>query len=188
LVERREEVLSSIRLPALLLIALACAGGEADGNARGGGLPEADLPLARQASAYATGMRGMFDVGPGLVLLLDPAILPRSRTGQATDSAGADLQQALRATGTIQGTCAPRRGSDRRSAPICAAEAAGYIIRVSHIFQARGDTVQLYVTAERYRASRDTTGFQPPLRIEQRYDLTPRGGEWSVARKARAVR
>ncbi|HJU88984.1 MAG TPA: hypothetical protein VJ672_06295 [Gemmatimonadaceae bacterium] len=174
-----------------LVIALslgACSGEPEDKNARGAGLPAADLPIGRRASAYATGMRGMFDVGPGLVLLLDPALLPRSRTAEPEDSATSDLIQALRETRTIQGTCAPRRGTDRRSAPICEASAAGYIIRVSDIFQASGDTVQLYVTAERYRAARDTAGFQPPLRIEQRYDLTPRGDAWSVARKARLVK
>ena len=175
----------------VLVIALAsgaCGSEQEDKSARGGGMPTAALPAARRATAYATGMRGMFDVGPGLVLLLDPALLPRSRTADPSDSAATDLVQALRATGTIQGTCAPRRGTDRRSAPICEAPAAGYIIRVSDIFQGNADTVQLYVTAERYRASRDTSGFQPPLRIEQRYDLTPRGDGWAVARKARLVK
>jgi hypothetical protein len=163
--ERRGRRRSPSRPFLLLLVSLACAGDDANAGARGGGLPEADLPLARQASAYATGMRGMFDVGPGLVLLLDPAVLPRSRTAEPTDTVGADLQRALRGTGTIQGTCAPRRGTDRRSAPICNAEATGYIIRLSDIFQAKGDTVQLYVTAERYRASRVSLVFKTTLLI-----------------------
>lgn len=140
-----------------------------------------------RAGAYAEALRGAFDVGPGLVLLLDPAMLPRERTAEARDTLDPGVVRALARTGTVQGTCAPEIG-DPRTAPICAATTAGYIVRVSPIFQAAGDTVQLFVTAERYRPSGDTTGFQPPLRIEQRYDLTPARAGWTVARKARLAR
>jgi hypothetical protein len=172
---------------ALLLAALACGDDKGKASDRGGGLPAARLSAARSATAYTTGMRGMFDLGPALVLLLDPGTLPRARRADRGDPLPDEIVRSLRELDSIQGTCQPRRG-DERHAPICDHSTAGYIIRVSEIFQAPGDTVLLYVTAERFRPSGDTTGFQPPLRLEQRYHLTPKGEGWSVARKSRMVR
>ncbi len=173
---------------ALMLGAVACTGDEPNASDRGSGRPVASLSPERAAAAYTSGMRGMFDLGPGLVLLLNPVRLPRSRSAEGADSLPDDIVGALRRLGSIQGFCEPRRGDDARHAPICDHPSAGYIIRVSDIFQGQGDTVRLYVTAERYRPSADTSGFQPPLRLEQRYELTPRGEAWAVARKSRMVR
>lgn len=171
----------------MLLAAAACGGEPDDPHARGLGLEEATLDAQSRAAAYAEALRGVFDVGPGLVLLLDPALLPRNRLAEARDTLDPSVVRALARTGTVQGTCAPSSG-DPRTAPICPATMPGYIIRLSPIFQARGDTVELFVTAERYRATTDTTTFQPPLHIEQRYDLVPSRSGWTVARKARLAR
>ena len=172
---------------ALALLVAACASErEDDANARGAGLSVASLSDAERAGAYAVALRGAFDVGPGLVLLLDPAVLPRTRGAQAANELPAEVVRVLRATGTIQGTCVPVGGA-QKSAPICAADSVGYVVRVSDIFRLAGDTVQLYLTAETFRPSRDTTAFQPPLRLEQRYGLVRRGGGWVVAQKERLV-
>jgi hypothetical protein len=170
------------------VLVLAACGGEPEGaNARGAGLEDATLDVTSRAAAYAEALRGVFDVGPGLVLLLDPALLPRNRSAEPRDTLDPAVVRALARTGTVQGTCAPSLG-DPRTAPICPATMPGYIIRLSPIFQARGDTIQLFVTAERYRATVDTTTFQPPLHIEQRYELVPSRNGWTVARKARLAR
>jgi hypothetical protein len=172
----------------LLVIVLAASCGREDEgpNARGAGLRSAALEPGARGDAYAVALRGAFDLGPGLVLLLDPRILPRSRTAESDDRVTPEVLQAMRTSGAIQGTCQADTTA-ANAAPICPAENAGYVVRVSDVFAMQGDTVQLYVTAERYRPSRDTTGFQPPLRLEQRYVLTRQGGRWIVASKERLV-
>jgi hypothetical protein len=153
---------------------------------RGAGLPVATLSDADRAAAYAVVLRGTFDIAPGLVLLLDRAVLPRGRDEPATDTLSAGLARALAATGVTQGTCVPVSGAGR-VAPICPGAAAGYAVRFSDPYQGGKDTIQVFVTAERFRPSRDTTGRQPPLRLEQRYSLRKRGTRWEVARKDRLV-
>jgi hypothetical protein len=153
---------------------------------RGAGLPVATLSEADRAAAYAVVLRGTFDIAPGLVLLLDRAILPRGRDEPATDTLSPGVVRALSATGVTQGTCVPASGA-RGVAPICPGAAAGYAVRFSDPYRAGRDTIQVFVTAERFRPSRDTTGRQPPLHLEQRYSLRKRGGRWEVARKDRLV-
>jgi hypothetical protein len=171
-----------------LALAAACSserGGEATG--RGAGLQPATLSAADQASAYATALRAAFEIQPNLVLLLDPTLLPSARSGKATRDLSPDVIRRLRSTGVVQGTCQPT-GRGVHASPICTAGRAGYVIRVSDIFRLPGDSVQLYLTAERYRAARDTSGYQPPLQFEQRHQLVRRNGAWVVARQERLVR
>lgn len=171
----------------LALLAGACTSKDAGSSSdRGAGLEVASLPASERASAYAAAVREAFDVGPGLVLLLDPDVLPSARSGKTTHELPADVIRRLRGTGVIQGTCQPRSATERR-APICTARSAGYVIRLSDIFRIASDSVQLYLTAERYRPSQDSTRAASPLRLEQRYNLARHGNAWVVATKERLV-
>lgn len=180
--------MTPLRSLTLLLLALAACSPEREDegpNARGAGLPPAALPAADRAGAYAAALRQAFDVGPGLVLLLDTALLPKSRSAGAR-SPGAlpgDVIRALRATGTVQGTCAPAGGDEVR--PVCTAASAGYVVRVTGVFRMPGDSVQLYITAEKFRAARDSATVLQPMLLEQRYALVRRGARWTVAKKER---
>ncbi|HEX5437738.1 MAG TPA: hypothetical protein VFW98_11300 [Gemmatimonadaceae bacterium] len=175
---------------AVIFIALAVAcssdGGSAHASDRGAGLRTASLPAAQAASAYAAALREAFDVGPGLALLIDPALLPRSRGSASTQRLAAGVVRGLRTRGVIQGNCQPRGGT-KSLAPICPISTPGYVIRVSDIFEVARDTVQLYLTAERFRAARDSARFAPPLNMEQRYTLARRGPRWAVASKEQLV-
>ncbi|MGH7718339.1 MAG: hypothetical protein ACREON_05785 [Gemmatimonadaceae bacterium] len=183
---RRSLTAAAVRVGLAALIALSCSRDDGGPNARGAGLRSVTLPAAQSAQAYGEAMRGAFDVGPGLVLLLDPAILPRARDGEPPGLIPRDVVREMRDIRVIQGTCDPR-GRSEKAAPICAADAAGYIVRVSELYGVAPDSVQLYVTAERYRPASDTSGFQPPLQLEQRYTLARRGDSWRVARKERLL-
>ena len=99
--------------------------------------------------------------------------------------------RALQDAGTVRGLCSPTPDSTsgaKANVPLCAAEAAGYVVRLSDIFQMPGDTVQLYVVAERYRTPRDSGHFVGKLSFEQRSDLVKRGNSWRVARTSRLAR
>ncbi|HJU65563.1 MAG TPA: hypothetical protein VJ596_07785, partial [Gemmatimonadaceae bacterium] len=126
----------------VLVLASSCGREDEGPNARGAGLRSAALQPATRAEAYATALRGVFDVGPGLVLLLDPRVLPRSRIGESRGQVPQEVVHVLRASGAIHGTCQADTTAEK-AAPICAAESAGYIIRVSDVFAMAGDTVQL---------------------------------------------
>ena len=174
------------------LALLLCIGGcraksESSASDRGAGLSTVELSAAEQAGAYAAALRGAFDVGPGLVLLVDPLLLPRGRDDEVSDSLAPGVVAALRSAGVAQGSCRPMT-TDARMAPVCQASDAGYVVRLSPIFGLAGDTVQLYVTAHSYRPSSDTSTYQAPIRLEQRYALAKRGQRWTVARKERLAK
>jgi hypothetical protein len=176
-------------LAAFLLLAVGAAcgrGHETHASDRGAGLTVATLSASEQAAAYAAALREAFDMGPRLVLLVDTAVLPSDRSGESTHALPADVVQRLRAVGVVQGTCRPRSGGDR-VAPICAARRPGYVVQFSDVFNLARDTVQLYVTAERFRATSDSTSPASPLYFEQRYNLARRRGAWRVTTKARLV-
>ena len=177
----------SATLLGLTVIAACSSERGSDATGRGAGLQPATLSAAEQASAYATALRAAFEIQPNLVLLVDPTLLPSARSGKATRDLPADVIARLRSPGVVQGTCQPTR-RDVRASPVCPAQRAGYVIRVSDIFRLPGDSVQLYLTAERYRAARDTSSYQPPLQFEQRFQLVRRNGGWVVSKQERLVR
>lgn len=164
----------------------ACSGhGEASSpNDRGAGLTVETLSADQQAAAYAAALGGAFDLGPPLVLLLDPALLPRRRGTEASDSLPAAVSRALASRGVIQGACAAAPSS-ARDAPICRAQSAGYKVQFSPVFRLARDTAQVYLVAERYRPASDSAGYQPPLQFEQRYALVRSGQRWRIARQER---
>jgi len=170
----------------VLLAACSSDGKGAHASGRGAGLSPASLPASARATAYGAALGQAFDIGPGLVLLLDPTLLPSAANGNATRELSADVARRLRSAGVTQGTCEPQAGH-AGAAPTCAARAAGYVVRVSDIFRLAQDTVQLYVTAERYRPAQDSTHFASPLRFEQRYSLARNGGGWVVVTQERLV-
>lgn len=175
----------SSRLAALL--AAACApGGEAesDGPPRGdrGAIMAVD-PAAR-AAAYAASLHQAFEIGPSLVLMLDRAKLPASGGYAVRDSLPAGVMPALRETGTIHGSCTPAH-DNARAAPVCEAPLAGYAVRFSDLFSTSGDSVRLYVAAEKFRLPSDGARYAPRFAFEDRYTLVRRDGRWSVVRKER---
>jgi hypothetical protein len=171
----------------LALVAACSSERGSDATDRGAGLQPATLSAAEQASAYATALRAAFEIQPNLVLLVDPTLLPSARSEKSTRELPADVIGRLRSTGVVQGTCRPT-GRGARTSPVCPTGRAGYVIRASDIFRLPGDSVQLYLTAERYRAARDTSGYQPPFQFEQRFQLVRRDGAWVVSKQERLVR
>lgn len=168
----------------MLIAACSGDGGRNSASDRGAGLQVQPLSADQQAAAYAAALGGAFDLGPPLVLLLDPDVLPRRRDAQSTDTIPAAVAQALSSRGVIQGSCAAAPPSPRE-APICKAQSAGYEVRFSPVFRLAHDTIQVYLVAERYRASSDTAGYQPPLEFEQRYALVRSDHRWRVVRQER---
>lgn len=171
----------------VVLVLCACRDQRSSPSDRGAGLETAELTAEQRASAYAVAINGAFTLQPALVLLLNPAVLPRRRDAAPSDTLSPEVVRRLQARGVIQGTCTATAPSPR-SAPICQARAAGYEIQFSDIFRIARDTIQLYLRAERYRASRDTLSYQPPLEFEQRYTLARSPEGWVEARKERLSR
>ncbi|HET7585263.1 MAG TPA: hypothetical protein VFK13_10155 [Gemmatimonadaceae bacterium] len=171
----------------IVVVAAACAPPAPKG--RGAGLPLAALTPAAQAGAYTAALRTDFDLGPDLVLLLDTTYLPTAHDTAAPPPVPVHVARALQEVGTTQGTCAPQRSARRvhAPAPICDAQRAGYIIRVTPPFRLGTDSVRLFLRLERYRPSADTMANIGPLQMEHRYDVVRHGGAWSVAHKARLM-
>ncbi len=177
-------------MPRLIVVALAigCRGAASDSSGeRGLGLGVAELNAVDQARAYEIAMRAAFQLESSLVLLLNPAHLPRKRNDIPADSVPADVVKELRKMNAIQGTCDAAAPSPKRT-PICEAKMAGYEVQMSDVFQVAPDTVQLYFTAERFRPASDTLHNQAPLRLEHRYTLVRRPMGWSVAKGERVVK
>jgi hypothetical protein len=168
----------------LALLLLGCHDGEtADGSVvRGVGLRVASLPVGTRADIYAATVGAAFDVGPSLVLLVHPKLLPRTAGLGGGATLPTELVTALLRTGTIRGTCLAQ-GVPTRGAPSCAAPAPGYVVRFSDVLQRSGDTLQVYLEAERYRTV--ASGPAQAFRFEKAYQLVRRGERWVVAREGR---
>jgi hypothetical protein len=165
-----------------MLCAAACNTDEPSG-VRGRGLAESTLPAVDQARVYEAAARTAFDVDdPTLSLLLDARQLPRdvglAASGRVTDAVAATLKQR----GVIRGICEPSLTSTR-GAPRCTAARPGYVVRFSPVFAMRGDSVQVYMYAQKY----DTPGSEmsQALRFERAYQVVRRGDDWRAAREGR---
>ena len=112
----------------VMLAACKSDGKGAHASGRGAGLDPASLPASASAAAYAAALGQAFDIGPGLVLLLDPTLLPSAGSGNATRQLSPNVARRLRSTGVTQGTCEPQAGR-AGAAPTCAARMAGYVVR-----------------------------------------------------------
>jgi hypothetical protein len=166
-----------------LCFVTACKADESSA-ARGRGLNVAPLSAVAQAHVYEAAVRAAFEVDDqSLSLLLDPRELPRD-VGLAIgprlpDSVGAELHRR----GVTKGTCEPPLVSNRGS-PRCTAALPGYVVRFSPIFTLRGDSVQVYLYAQKYDSP--TSGNSDRLRFERAYQVVPRGGDaWRAVREGR---
>jgi hypothetical protein len=165
---------------------IACAGGEGDGpDIRGSGLRAAAVDDQSRATIYDAALRQAFDVDSSLILLVDPAILPRN----GTFARGAKLSdatiQAMHRAGMTRGTC--ESVDDGRHAAQCAATGPGYVVRFTDVYQAKGDTVRVFVAAQRFRT---TSGIGPAQRFafESGFEIVKQGPKgWRVAREGRRI-
>lgn len=179
---RREMLMSCASSAAVLLMACGAPAPVVD-QSRSGGLPVADLPIARQVAAYEAAVRTAFDVGPDLYLLAHVRRLPRGAGTAGGDSLPAALGEALRRAGTIRGTCEPTRDGDQR-APRCDAARSGYVIRGTEIFQGGGDTLRMNLLSELFAAANGPG--QEPFAFEMAYKLVPRDdGRFRVVAEGR---
>jgi len=155
-----------------------------DSNAvRGRGLNVAPLSAVAQAHVYEAAARAAFEVNDeSLSLLLDPRELPRdiglAVGARLSDSIGAELHRR----GVTKGTCEPPLASNRAS-PRCTAALPGYVVRFSPIFTLRGDSVQVYLYAQKYDSP--TSGNSDRLRFERAYQVVPNGDAWRAVREGR---
>jgi hypothetical protein len=167
----------------LATLALACSKAPDDSNvARGRGLKPAALPVAEEVAVVNAAVHGAFDVDPSLVLTVHPRRLPRTQGYEGGDAVPATLVAELRRAGIVRGTCEPRH-DDPRDTPRCPGPDAGYVVRVSNVFQGAGDTLQVNFAAEKFAAA---TGRKPEaLRFEKIYQLRKEPTGWRVVREAR---
>src|SRR5688572_11841964 len=129
---------------ALLGALSGCAEKEADdGFVRGPGLKLSPLPVPSRVAVYDVALRSAFDVGPGLVLMLDPRLLPRESGLGEGRPMPKPVVDALQRERVVHGICQPP--AEARQAPICDASGPGYIVRFSDVFRMGGDSVQLHI-------------------------------------------
>ena len=178
--------ISTVRwaLAAALICALpGCAEKEVeDGLARGPGLKLAQLPVPSRVAIYDVALRSAFDVGPGLVLMLDPRLLPRERGLGPGRPMPTPLVDALQQQRVVHGVC-ESPAEESREAPICDASGPGYIVRFSDVFRMGGDSVQLHIAVARYNTR--TSVQSEMLRFEKAFQVVGRGTTWRVARQGR---
>jgi hypothetical protein len=164
-------------------LAVSCANDDS-GIVRGRGLSVMALPVESQAGVYAAAARAAFDVpDPSLSLLLDRRILPRT-IGLASDGMlPAVATNAMRQSGVVKGTCEPPL-TGVVGAPRCTAALPGYVLRFSPVFKAAGDTVEVYVFAQKY--DNPKSGYSDPLRFERAYLVVPSGsGDWRAVKEGK---
>ena len=172
---------------AALAIAALVAGCEgrarASDDVRGAGLPAAKLQPAAAAAAYEAALRESFDVDSALVLVVDPAPLPRDGSLQRQERMDDAVVAALIAGGAVRDRCEPHRPDSRR-APQCPTSGPGYVVRFSDIYQMKGDSARLFVAAERFQ-TRSGIGPAGRFAFETGFKLVRRGGQWTVVAEGR---
>lgn len=166
---------------ALLLLA-GCGGEDLGRYARGRNLPVAEVSAAERAKIYTAALRGAFDLGPNLSLMVDTSMLHRMGGVRPGEPLGMDVRAALTDLAIVQGECAPAPREESRT-PVCEAALPGYVVRFSDVFAMPGDTVQTHILADRYDTP--STGTHERFRFEQAFQLVRANGEWRVVRKAR---
>jgi len=170
---------------ALLAGALAgCGGGDPDaGVLRGRGMTPAGLAPAAEARVAEAAVGAAFEREPGLNFLLNPRRLARTAEDSGAAAVAPAVVEALRARRVIGGTCEPRAEAERDT-PRCPGDRTGYVLRLSDVYRDRGDTVQLYLAAERYAPE---AGAKPEaLRLEKVYRMVQAGDRWRVVGEARS--
>jgi hypothetical protein len=173
------------------LIAFACAGiafgcaAEVEPTYRGGRLDVAKLPPNDVAGAYLAAMGASFGLDePGLSILVDPLLLPRSEGLAGGDSMPAAVRSALRRYRFVKGTC--QVPVERNRTPlVCRAALPGYVVRFSAPFAlgAGNDSVQVHLVAQQYAIPKGPVAER--LRFERAYHLVRSGSRWRAVREGR---
>jgi len=162
---------------------IAGCSGDVSHDVRGRGLSIASLSPVDQAHVYAAAARGAFDVDdPGLSLLLDRRVLPRTTGLSPAGAISNDVVTELRRRGAIKGTCEPKLDSGRGTAR-CSSPLPGYVVRFSPVFALHGDSTQVYIYAQKYDTP--SSGISQALRFERAYQVVRRGDDWSAVREGR---
>ena len=143
-------------MAALAAGALTACGGDDSNFVRGRDLTVATHPAATEARIYAAA-GGIPD-------------------GVVTE---------MRLRGTIKGTCEPALTATRGTAR-CTAEYPGYVLRFSPIFTLKGDSVQVYVYAQKYDTP--ASGHSETLRFERAYQIAKLGDDWRAVREGHVPR
>lgn len=173
---------SVFRVVTLSLLVAACGGAEEQWYARGGTSKVAAISPAAEAQVVDAAVHAAFDVEPALNLRMHPLRLPRTAGDSGGEPVPAALVSALRAKGLVIGSCEPVRSAPKNT-PHCSTPQAGYIIRPSNVFALPKDTLEVYLSAEKYGAS---TGQKPEaLRFEKVYLVVKDGASYRVAREGR---
>ena len=169
---------------AILVAGLAgCAEKEVDdGFVRGPGLRTTQLPVPAKVAIYDAALKSAFDVGPGLVLMLDPRFLPRTSGLGPGSPVPKNLVDGLQSRGVVRGVC-ESPAAESREAPVCDAASPGYIVRFSDVFRMRGDSVQVHVAVERFNTK--TSAQSAIMRFEKAYQVVGKGTNWRVVRQGR---
>jgi hypothetical protein len=163
---------------AALALASAC-GGPASKDVRGRGLTVANLPASTQAQIYEAAARGSFDLD-NTSILVDRRMLPRVIGLAPAGTVSSDIVAEMRRRNAIKGTCQPPLTGTRGTVH-CAADIPGYVVRFSPVFALRGDSVQVYVYAQKYDTP--SSGNSEVLRFERAYQVVKRGDAWQAARE-----
>jgi hypothetical protein len=166
---------------ALVSAVVACTE-KAAADLRGEGAPVAQIPPAERAAIYDRALRAAFDVNEALVLLVDPAKLPRSGGVARGDRIPAPVLAALERLGSVRGRCEP--AVDTTRAARCQHASAGYVVRMSDVFDRAGDSVRVFIAVERYQPAGEQ-GYVARFAFEDGYDLVPKGAGWRVVRRGR---
>ena len=132
---------------------------------------------------YEAALRAAFEVDdPGLSLLLDRRLLPRTIGLAAAGTVPNDVVGELRRRGAIKGTCEPKLDGGRGTAR-CSAALPGYVVRFTPVLTLHGDSTQVYVYAQKYDTP--SSGISQALRFERAYQVVRRGNDWRAAREGR---
>jgi hypothetical protein len=169
-----------------LLLAAAVAGCRPDDSniIRGHGLGVDSLvSVGDQASVYRASLAAAFHLDdPDLSLLLDPRLLPRVAGLGVGPPLSAALVTALRERNVVKGICqAPPEGT--RKTLNCRADRPGYVVRFSDVFALARDSVQVYVSVQKYDTPQ--SGPTESLRFENVYQVVRHDGVWSAEREGR---
>ena len=167
----------------LVTILAACASGDEDHYVRGHGLKVASLRPNMRVAVYQAALGAAFELNdPALTLLLDRRVLSRAGGMGEDGRLPGTVESELRNRGVIHGTCEPPITSSRKT-PQCIARGPGYVVRFSDVLARGGDSVEVYVAAQKYDTPNN--GGTESLRFERAYQLVRKNDSWEPTREAR---
>jgi hypothetical protein len=168
-------------LTAAALVLISACGGSTSKDVRGRGLAVASLSSVAQAHVYEAAARGAFDVD-NTSLLLDRRLLPREVGLTPGGTLSSDVATEMRRRNAVRGSCQPPLQGTKGAAR-CTADVPGYVVRFSPVFTLKGDSVEVYIYAQKYDTP--ASGISEPLRFERAYQVVKHGDEWRAAREGR---